>query len=84
MTKSSFQILSEHNIVSRYLERLSSPVRPLVLPYHAEQLAQAFAGASSPEPSSPSPITRLEVERYFDVAAVVDGITYNSDADLSY
>ena len=71
-------------MVSRHLVRLSSPVRPLVLPYHAEQLAQAFAAASSPEPSSPSPIFRSEVERYFDLAAVVDGVTYNSDNELSY
>ena len=55
-----------------------------MLPYHAEHVAMAFAGASSPEPTSPSSSRPLEVEKYFDVAAVVDGLRYNSDSDHSF
>ena len=84
MTKSPLRFFPEHSSLSRHLERLSSPIQPLILPYHTEQVAMPFTGASSPEPTSPSSGTPLEVEKYFDVAAVVDGLRYNSVFDLSY
>ena len=41
----------------------------------------AYAGASSPESTSAISCSPPEVEKYFDVAAVVDGLRYNSDSD---
>ncbi len=83
MTRSPLRLFPDHNIVSWHLDRLSSPVRPLLLPYHVEQVAMALAGASSPEPTSSSSSRTRDVERYFDVAAVVGGLGNNSDSDHS-
>ena len=65
-----------YNIISRDLSRLRSPIRPFILPPHAEQVAQAFANASLPEPVDESFGVPREVERYFDVAAEVGGGEY--------
>ena len=83
MTRSPLCLFPEHSIVSRHLDRLSSPVRPLMLPYHAEQVAMGLAGASSPEPTSSSSSRTRDIERYFDVAALVGGLHNSSDSDHS-
>jgi hypothetical protein len=83
VTRTPLRLIPENSILSRHLDRLSSPVRTLVLPYHAEQVAMALAGASSPEPTSSSSSRTREVERYFDVAAVVGGLRNNSDSEHS-
>ena len=79
-----FTVFPEHSILSWHLKRLSSPVQPLILPYHAEQVAVAFASTSSLEPTSQNFGSPLEVEKYFDVVAVVEGLSYNLDSDFSY
>ena len=81
VTKSPIRFLPEHSSLSRHLERLTSPVRPLILPYHAEQVAMAYAEASISEATSESSCTPPQVEQYFDVVAVVDRFCNNSDLD---
>ena len=49
-------------IVSRHLSALRSPVRPFILPPHAEQVAQVLANASSPELADESFGVPQEVE----------------------
>ena len=71
------------SIVSRHLSALRSPVRPFILPPHAEQVAQVLANASSPEPADESYGVPPEVERYFDVAAVVGSFVGRLDTDIS-
>ena len=71
------------SIVSRHLSALRSPVWPFILPPHAEQVAQVLANASSPEPADESYGVPPEVERYFDVAAVVGGFVGRLDSDIS-
>ena len=61
----------KQSIVSCHLSALRSPVRPFILPPHAEQVAQVLANASSPEAADVSSGVPPEVERYFDVAAEV-------------
>ena len=71
------------SIVSRHLSALKSPLWPFILPPHAEQVAQVLANASSPEPADESYGVPPEVERYFDIAAVVDGFVGHLDSDIS-
>ena len=73
----------KQSIVSRHLSALRSPVRPFILPPHAEQLAQVLANASSPEAVDVSSGVPLEVERYFDVAAEVGGFSDRLDREIS-
>ena len=73
----------KQGIVSRHLSALRSPVRPFILPPHAEQVAQVLANASSPEPANENFGVPQEVERYFDVAAVVGGFVGRLDSDIS-
>ena len=70
-------------IVSRHLNALRSPVRPFILPPHAEQVAQVLANVSSPKPADESFGIPPEVERYFDVATVVGGFVGRLDSDIS-
>ena len=70
-------------IVSRHLRALRSPVRPFILPPHAEQVAQVLANASSPEPTDEIFGVPPEVERYFDVAVVVGSFVGRLDSDIS-
>ena len=73
----------KQGIVSRHLSTLKSPVRPFILPPHAEQVAQVLANASSLEPVDESFGVPQEVERYFDVAAVVGSFVGRLDNDIS-
>ena len=70
-------------IVFRHLSALKSPVWPFILLPHAEQVAQVLANASSPEPADKSFGVPQEVERYFDVAAVVGGFVGRLNSDIS-
>ena len=70
-------------MVSRHLSALRSPVRPFILPPHAEQVTQVFANASSPEPADESSRVPPEVERYFDVAVEVGGFINHRDSEIS-
>ena len=54
----------KQSIISYHLSALRSPIRPFILPPHAEQVAQVFANASSLEPADESSGIPLEVERY--------------------
>jgi len=67
--------------ISRHLNKIRSPIRPLQLPYHAEILAKAFADAPSPVPSPHSRRICRNVEKYLDVSAAVDTIILCSDTD---
>ena len=71
------------SILSRHLSGLRSPIRLLILPHHAKEVAQAFANASSPELANESFGVPPEVERYFDVAAQVGGLCCTSDNEIS-
>ena len=73
----------KQSIVSRHLSALRSPVRPFILPPHAEQLAQVLANASSPEAADVSSGVPPEVERYFDVAAEVGSFSDRLDREIS-
>ena len=70
-------------MVSRHLSALRSPVWLFILPPHAEQVAQVFANASSPEPADESSRVPPEVERYFDVAAEVGGFISRRASEIS-
>lgn len=82
MRKSRAQFYQNQSIISRHLKRLNSPVRPLILPYHVEQVALAYASASSPEPTCQRSDSPLEIEKYFELAAQVEGMTFTSDSDF--
>ena len=71
------------SIISHHLSRLRNPIQPFILPPHVEQVAQAFANASSSKPAYESFGVPPEVERYFDVAAEVGGLLYRSDSEIS-
>ena len=71
------------SIISHHLSGLRSPIWSFILPSHAEQVAQAFANASSPEPAYESFGVPPEVERYFDVAVEVGGLCVRSDSEIS-
>ena len=73
----------KQSIVSRYLSALRSPVRPFILPPHAEQVAQVLANASSPEAADVSSGVPLEVEEYFDVAAEVVSFSDHFHREIS-
>ena len=72
----------KQSIVSCHLSALRSPIQPFILPPHAEQVAQVFANASSPEPAEGSSGVPLEVERYFDVAIEVGGFISRLDSEI--
>ena len=73
----------KQSIISCHLSGLRSPIWPFILPPHAEQVAQAFANASSPEPVDESFGVLLEVEKYFDVVARVGGLLNYSNSEIS-
>lgn len=65
--------------LSRYMRRVESPIRPVMLPYWAENNAQELALAPSPDQAERvlSSINR-SAEVYFDLSASVESM------DLSY
>ena len=65
------------------LEQIEESNSAVHLPHHAEVVAQAFANASSPEPAGESFEVPPKVERYFDVAAQVGGLCFNSNSEIS-
>lgn len=73
--------LQQRSIISHHLQNLKSPVRPLVLPYYAEAHAQAFAAATSREPTPDRVGPRSDVEIYFDVAAGVGSQILSCDSE---
>ena len=73
----------KQSIVSRHLSALRSPIRPFILPRHAEQVAGLFANALSPESADESSGVPLEVERYFDVATEVCDFVSRFDSEIS-
>ena len=73
----------KQSIVSRHLSSLRSPVRPLIHPPYAKQVAQVLASASFPEAADVSSGVPPEAERYFDVVAEVGGFIGRLDSEIS-
>jgi len=76
--------LKSQGIVSRYLSKIRSPIRPLELPYHVENLAHAMAAAPS-LPSSPKHRRpNRDAEQYFELHAEVDNVVLCDDSDSEH
>lgn len=76
--------MKPHGIVSRYLNRIRSPVRPLELPYHVENIAQHMAAAPSPPSSSNHRRLNRDAEQYFELFAEVDNMVLFDDSDSKH
>ena len=76
----SWQIVSSppRELADRFAEAVS-PEGPHSLPSWAEQEAQVYAAAPSPDSTEIHATARPLVERYFDLAAAVD--VQNCDSD---
>lgn len=69
------------SILSHYISKIRSPIRPLQLPFHAEIVAEAYAATSSPDPSPEKHSSCRPVEKYFHISAEVDGSSSDTDSE---